>query len=334
MFYKQQNRLFALYLWTKPLAWFIALTLIFSGSASGPQSKIAPFLLWAGILLLAFSSMYRYFAKLKLESKIWEECGRIFNVKRSTDTKTYKPLLAGPVVKAHAFASYASRAVSGEYKSLAIVLQDISITHKKDLPGNNDPSMALRLYVIALKLPEKVPHIFIASKNLSRKKLNKPSNLWALTQQLDPSQKMTALEGNFGEYFDVYTPHLESDGLTYEKEIDTLRVLTPDVMLALRDEGFNFHYELYEDHLYVIVEPNILTAAELEQFVAALDAAMTELIPQLIGHKFRNDNLQLNINSSSLDTDIFLGRFVQPAIIILIILFVIFLGSTVGYYSQ
>jgi hypothetical protein len=333
-FKKKQNNLFAIYYWIGFVGWIAAGLAIFvasftAPSDSGPDSY-GQIIMWSGIIILILTSIYRYFLKQKLQSSFWNEYARIIKGNIENVTQKFHPALVGPVIKEYSTASSVQRYITGSYHGFATTLQQVLVTYTKDTPGDNDATYNLRYIIQAVELQSKVPHIFIASKQESRKKLAAPSSLWSLVNKLDQSQKLQDLEGDFGKYFDVYTSHRESDGLAYKREIDALRVLTPDVMLTLRDKGFNFDYEFYENYLYVITEPNMLTAGELENFIKALDAALNELLPQLQGHYFADDGMKLKINKSALTGDILFGPLVTAAKFTLFFLILVFLGATLG----
>ena len=338
-FKNKQDSLFTTYYWSGVASWTLSGLATFSASLippydTNPYQSYGPILLWTGIGILFFTAIYRHFLKQQLQTRFWNECLKVINGSKVDVNSTFHPALAGPVVKDNTYSLTLQKSIAGNYKKYPTILQDVQATYQKNTPGKKDATFSLRYIIQAIELPSSVPHIFIASKQLGRKRLVAPSNLWSLVNKLDPSQKLQDLEGDFGKYFDVYTAHQPSDGLVYKQEIDALRVLTPDVMLTLRDNGFNFHYELHGNYLYVIHEPDMLTAAELESFVISVDAALSELLPQLTNHNFSHDNKQLNIRRTAMTADILFGPIIKPAKLALIYIAIIFLGATIGSSLQ
>lgn len=338
-FQNKQDRLFGVYYWSGVAGWILSISAIFAASLippydTNPYESYSPILEWTGIGILIFTSSYRYFLKRKMQARFWNEYLKIVNGSRVDIYKNYHPVLAGPVVQDNSYSLTLQSSITGNYKNYPTVLQDTLASYQKNTPGKDDATFSLRYIIQAVALPSTVPHIFIASKQLGKKRLVTPGNLWSLVDKLDQAQKLPDLEGDFGKYFDVYTSHQADDGLKYKKEIDALRVLTPDVMITLRDNGFNFHYELYGKYLYIIHEPDLLTAAELESFIISIDAALSELLPQLTNHDFTDDGKQLTIRRSAMTMDILLGPFVKPAKLALIYISIVFLGAVIGSSLQ
>ena len=336
-FKNKQDSLFAKYYWVGFFCWSLAGLAIFIASLTPPSNsvgssseKYGATLLWAGIIILLLSAIYRYFLKSMIQKNFWREYARIMQGTTADITNHFHQVLAGPVVSDNASKVQIQKLVTGQYKNHPVSLQEVRVTYEKDIPGKDNATFSVRYIIQAVKLPARVPHIFIASKQNKKKKLSGASNLWSLTTKLDSAQKLQELEGNFGKYFEVYTTHQETDGLIFKKENDALRVLTPDVMIALRDDGFNFDYELHENYLYVIHEPDILTASGLENFILSLEAALSEVLPQVTGHKFTDDGRKLHIRKAALTMDILFGPIIMPAKLAFIFLSILFLGAFIG----
>lgn len=139
----------------------------------------------------------------------------------------------------------------------------------------NDRSVTkfnMKYCVAAFKLPNRLPHIFIDGLGQNVMTTSSP-NLWALTKMLSKRDKLQDLEGDFPKYFDVYAADRDA--------VAALSVLTPDVMLRLRDQGYYFDYEIYQDYLYVIAEPNFIRRKGFDAYVMGVHAAVNELIPQI-----------------------------------------------------
>jgi hypothetical protein len=333
-FKSQQDKLFARYYWAGAVSWMLAALATFAASLTTPDStgedSYGPLLLWTGILILIIATIYRYFLRQRLQSRCWDEYAKILKGSQLDVAEKFHRALAGPVVAQAAYSLSLQRAITGKYWDYPVTLQDVKVTYQKDTPGKDNATFDLRYMIQAVELPAKFPHVFVVSKQNKKKKISDPGNLWSLASKLDPAQRLQNLEGDFGKYFEVYTPHKESGGLVFKKEIDALRVLTPDVMLVLRDNGFNFDYEIYGNYLYVIHEPNLLTAAELENFISSLNAALSEILPQLTGHEFTDDGMKLTIRKAALTMDILFGPLVKPAKLALAFLVIIFLGALIS----
>jgi hypothetical protein len=328
---RKQNALVAQYYWSGVVSRSLAgLAIFLAATITSKDNAIGPSLTWIGILLLPATAIFRRFLKNSLKSRFFQGYAQLVNGATVDLTKTFHHALVGPVVRDSSHNLELRRAVTGTYKGYSTTLQDVRVTYEKDVPGKDGATFALQHTIHALQLPTAFPHLFIASKQHGRKKLAGKSSLWSLATKLDQSQKLQDLEGDFGKYFSVYTTHQETEGVEFKKENDALRVLTPDVMLSLRDQGFDFDYEIYEDYLYVIHEPDLLTAAELENFITSLDAALSEVLPQLIGHNFTNDGAKLRTRRAALTSDILFGPIAGVAKLVLAYLALLFLGVLVG----
>lgn len=141
-------------------------------------------------------------------------------------------------------------------------------------------SFSLTYLVLAIELNQPLPHIFIDGRSQNRFGF-KSQDLWSLTKKLSRQNKMQALEGDFYKHFDVYTAD--------KKHIEALTIATPDTMIALRDEGYSFDYELYGTKLYVIAEPQLKQPADYEAYIKAVIGATTELVPQIAKHTFSHN---------------------------------------------
>ncbi len=89
---------------------------------------------------------------------------------------------------------------------------------------------------VRIPLPRAVPNMVLDSK--------KNNGLWLanLNVAFNADQKLS-LEGNFDEYFTLYTPR------KYEK--DALYIFTPDVMQILIEKGTDFDMETVDHSLYM-----------------------------------------------------------------------------------
>lgn len=94
-----------------------------------------------------------------------------------------------------------------------------------------------------IRLARSVPNIYIAGSK----------NMIGLDVSNFAVQKIN-LEGDFGDYFTVYAPP--------QYQVDALQLLTPDVMVLLRDYGLDYDYELVGEFLYIYTKANTLYTAD------------------------------------------------------------------------
>lgn len=150
----------------------------------------------------------------------------------------------------------------------------------------------LSYLVLAVKLDTPTPHIFIDGRSQNRFG-RRTTDLWSLTKRLSGREKIQDLEGDFSKYFDVYSPAKEYLG--------ALTIMTPDVMLALRDKGYSFDYEIHDGNLYVMHEPQLSSVDEMKALVDAMQICLKELIPQITKHKYEDAYKELTLRSSWLN---------------------------------
>lgn len=148
------------------------------------------------------------------------------------------------------------------------VYSAFSLTRTTPLSKNINDTFSLSYLVCAIDLEKPVTHIFIdgLAQNVFT---TKHPNLWSLSKLVSRRNRLPELEGNFPKYFSVYAADRNA--------IDALSVLTPDVMIRLRDEGHYLDYELHGTHLYIITE----TKANVDEFMVAVEKVITELVPQI-----------------------------------------------------
>lgn len=167
-------------------------------------------------------------------------------------------------------------------------------------------TFTLRYMVLAVELNQPVPHIFIDGRAQNRFGF-KSRDLWSLTKKVSKRNKIPALEGDFNNYFDVYA--------VPGSNIETLTILTPDTMIALRDQGYSFDYELYGTKLYVISEPTLRRPEDYAAYTKAVEAALFDLVPQITHHTFTPVEASVRITPGRLSFWAFvysaavLGRF-------------------------
>lgn len=143
--------------------------------------------------------------------------------------------------------------------------------------------------VLAVEIGKPLPHIFIDGRSQNHFDLGRTNrNLWSLPKKLSHTNKLQALEGDFYKSFDVYTAS--------NKQIEALTIITPDVMLALRDKGYSFDYELHGTKLYIIANTDIKTPEEYAAYLQAATAALLELVPQITKHTFSDSEPDIPVH--------------------------------------
>ncbi|MET0980066.1 MAG: hypothetical protein ABWX90_02320 [Candidatus Saccharimonadales bacterium] len=155
--------------------------------------------------------------------------------------------------------------------------------------GSTSFSLTYLVFAVDLKVP--VPHLFIDGRSQNRFG-RKKRDLWSLTKKLSRSNKLQDLEGDFYKYFDVYAAS--------KKQVEALSIVTPDVMITLRDQGFSFDYELHDTSLYVIAEPQLKSPEDYEAYTQAVVSALTELVPQITKHHFSSDEPDMPVHTNRL----------------------------------
>jgi hypothetical protein len=154
--------------------------------------------------------------------------------------------------------------------------------------GTSDSDSFKMSYLFcAIDLQKPVPHIFIDGLSQNVFTTTNP-NLWALSKLVSSRNRLPALEGNFPKYFSVYAADRNA--------IDALSVLTPDVMIRLRDEGYRFDYELHGTHLYIIAEPRV----DIGDFLATSQRIAEEFVPQVKKLSFAGTDKELSTRPRSL----------------------------------
>lgn len=152
-------------------------------------------------------------------------------------------------------------------------------------------SYGLKYFTLIVDTGVRTPHIFIDGRSQNRFRRNS-TDLWSLTKRLDKDEKLQDMEGDFYKYFDVYSAD--------RKYLSSFTIMTPDTMLALRDQGSAFDYELHDGILYVIHEANFRDEAEYEKCFTALTACLKELVPQIAKHHYDDAGDKLRLGSAKL----------------------------------
>lgn len=110
----------------------------------------------------------------------------------------------------------------------------ISISNILHTPGNQTPDQVISYAIAAFTVPQSFGHVLIIHHS-------KLGNLGQFT-----NLEKFNLEGDFGKYFDVYGPQGSS--------VETLSLLTPDVMAYLIDLGQRYHWSIEINNNLVIVD--------------------------------------------------------------------------------
>lgn len=134
-------------------------------------------------------------------------------------------------------------------------------------------SYSVSYVCIAAKIQGQTPHIFIDGR--AQNKFGRYSrDMWSLHGRLSRKDKIQRLEGNFSDYFSIYSAD--------KNAIAALSIVTPDVMLQLRDNGLSFDYEIYNGHIYILHECTFRNGeADYQSYFNAMLSCLNELVPQL-----------------------------------------------------
>lgn len=270
-------------------AGYLLIFLLVAAMAASTDSEDFGGLFYAALLLYAAILIERAVFNSRLESNFWKYVVERY---RPAEEAPIKPL-AGPVVIGDAAAVTIKRAfrISLPHHGRA-GLADIMVSRRLFGHGESPQTRyGLRYLVLSVKLNVQTPHIFIDGRSQNRFG-GRSTDLWSLTKRLRHWQKLQALEGDFYKYFDVYAV----DG----GQINALSIVTPDTMLALRDKGYSFDYEIHDGHLYVIHEAKLAGEAAYDALFEAVDSCLRELIPQITKHRYDNTELQLQTSQTGL----------------------------------
>lgn len=231
----------------------------------------AVFLLLLALLVVAVA---RVFVKISAEVDIWYSAARnlgLASIDELRQSFARLPKL-GPVFSA----GVQQWRVEDAFVDLRTnsVLQRVTCIYGG--AEGSSLSFGVQYVVMVIPLEVEVPSLFI--DGLRQNIFKKSTDMWSLNKKLLQSTKAIALEGDFRKYFNVYTQR--------QNQLDALTILTPDVMLELRDRGYEFDYELYQNSLCVIRDANLRSADDLEQFARAAYSCAREFVPQITGHTF------------------------------------------------
>lgn len=225
-------------------------------------------------LLLLIFIVLRMFVKIFAETNIWTDVMNQQGFKSIDDLHTDLSRLPtlGPVL----MSGIKEHTVDFAYvdQTTNMIIQKIACMYGTG--GFSSTSFKTEYIVMTIPLAQETPQIFI--DGLKKNNFHASTELWALNKKLGRHTRAPYLEGDFRNFFRVYTP--------YQNQLDSFVVLTPDVMLELRDKGYELDYELYGNSLCVIRDANIKSSTDLTNFIATAKACAAELVPQIVGHTF------------------------------------------------
>lgn len=253
------------------------------------QNLWGPVAAWCFIIIIAawlVRAAYRYIAKDKLWSAFSQS---VANTERTT---TLNEVLAREIsnVEMHPNSLIASGASSvAAYSSQVFLIGKTPVTTAEveavytitgqifEFLMRDSLKLSLKLRVFSFRSSQYMPHIFITSRRNSRYKL-KSRNMGLIDERLPKGLKFQELEGDFSRYFDIYSPD--------QKAVDILRIMTPDVMITLRDNGIDFDLELIDNRFYLYLEPAVVSPAQLELVLTQLDQLVESFTSELARTKF------------------------------------------------
>lgn len=140
--------------------------------------------------------------------------------------------------------------------------------------------LGLTLRLFTFTTPQYMPHIFITSKRQSVYGLN-TRNMGLIDERLPRNLKFPGLEGDFSRYFEIFSPD--------KAAIDILRVMSPDVMIELRDHGVDFDIEIIDDRFYLYLEPSTSSPAQLETVLTAVGKVVAAFAGELGRSRFYDE---------------------------------------------
>lgn len=239
------------------------------------------FMLMASVFLTVCGALLAWLYRVRLSESIWQEGiqkygGRILDYSNKIPLEC--AVKSGTVI--------ASEALLIDYKKVALlpgsgaVVQENAFTYSISKWLTDEQfQFKLDYFIIKVPLNAQVPHIFIDATSQNHFTRHN-DDLWSLNKKLPRANRVTDLEGDFNKHFKVYAAN--------PRALDSLVILTPDVMLELKERGHNFDYELYKDHLYLIHDSQILSREDFGACLEAIDACLREFVPQVANHTFES----------------------------------------------
>jgi len=274
-----------------PVVIFIGTTINHSGNTiSGSTSQSGAVML---IALFGVLAVWRTLLMKRLKSSLWNEFAKIHGYKKSDDLWNVSEIAVGPVVADGAVARSCQFQITGENDGHKFKLSPATFAFDlfktKFQPLKDISRYSFRYLILAVDIGTELPHIFIDGQKQNRFRYN-ATNMWSLNKRVQPHQRLIDLEGDFHKFFKVYIANVE------HREAAAFSIVTPDVMLSMRDKGFNFDYEIYDKKLYVLAEDNIISIDKFMGFINAAEAVTNELVPQLAKQLHADGYEKLDIN--------------------------------------
>jgi len=155
----------------------------------------------------------------------------------------------------------------GTTDNILIFPDDATLFQYNYSSGNNQQDIRpeLTAQILCFKLPVSLPRIFLNSRR----------NILNFMVPTDKMQEVS-LEGDFSSYFRVY--------FTPGSQITTLQILTPDVMAALLDFGFDYDFEILDNNLYIYAPANgldFISPVKLQKLLQNLNDVQNKILRQL-----------------------------------------------------
>lgn len=245
-------------------------------------------LIFWGLIATSLLAVVNWLLKPRLLKNIYDEASAEFGL-IDIDNETWQtpPHITSPLM------SYGILSSSSAYIykvgqtdwTLATVTNEMQGLPLINVSTSN---FSVEYMVLSIPLSTHLPHIFI--DGTKQNSFSKSQDMWSLNRKLSRKNRLQDLEGDFYKYFNVYT--------TNKEYLTALSILTPDVMLRLRDKGYEFDYEIYDDHLYVIRDARLTSTEDLRSFLTAAQSCLDELLPQITKHIYRQPGVRLPMHKT------------------------------------
>jgi hypothetical protein len=238
----------------------------------GADSPLMEKLFSLALLVILFAIAARVLYGLKVRGHIFSRYTKAFSASEAADDPK-EIINAKSVLLSQACFSRFTRFAKGSYGKSRVFIGELSVGYFDTSKfTQSDSAIEADYMVFIIQLDANFPHIFVDghSQNFLTPKYR---NLWTLRWKLKNADKSQKLEGDFPRHFDVYAPS--------NQQIETLSILTPDVMQVMKDLGRGFDYEIVDTQLYIIAEPNVLRLRKAYETIQAVTASLDELLYQL-----------------------------------------------------
>lgn len=252
----------------------------------GENEEASVALMWA-LALYLFVVGEKFIYERNIQKRVWSYLRATYASRRRPSISLASPILGSGAKSVTALEAFEIPLSAG---SVGFLTQ-IEVTRRM-VDRLDSTVYTLRYLVLAVDLHVPTPHIFIDGRSQNHFG-RKTTDLWSLTKLAPKDSRINDLEGDFYKYFDVYAAEREY--------LSALTIITPDVMLALRDHGYNFDYELYNGCLYVIHEAGALSSEDTIRALAkAMQSCLDQLIPQVIKHNYHDAAKEIEYNPARL----------------------------------